>query len=432
MWLLPIFSGLSRAASHIYYRVRFTGPAIPAGPVLLVANHPNSLIDPTLVVAAGSRPVRFLAKAPLFASWQISWLIRGAGAIPVYRRSDDPSQMARNEDAFRAVYDVLAQGHVVGIFPEGISHSEPGMAPLKTGAARIALGAASRLGQVISIVPVGLSFRAKELFRSDAFVVRGFPLAWGDLAHRGPDDAEAVRELTARIESALRRVTINLAAWEDQPIVECALRVWEAERDTPSRETERLSRLGYTTRTLAKVRETGDAAGMALISDVRRHDRRLRWLGLRPADLKANVATDRAITWAARRLFLVLPLGIIVAVAGAILFWVPYQVTRFVVRRLRLQQDVQSTWKLLVGAALYGLWLLLLAWFVGAAFGWVAALASLVLIPGVAMAGLYVRENWRSTWDDVRRFVLLRTRTPLVERLRKEQRSLAARLDALR
>jgi glycerol-3-phosphate O-acyltransferase/dihydroxyacetone phosphate acyltransferase len=432
MWLLPIFSGLARAASHIYYRVRFTGPAIPAGPVLLVANHPNSLIDPTLVVAAGSRPVRFLAKAPLFAEWQISWLIRGAGAIPVYRQSDDPSQMSRNEDAFRAVYDVLAQGHVVGIFPEGISHSEPGMAPLKTGAARIALGAAARLGQVISIVPVGLSFRAKELFRSDAFVVRGFPLAWGDLARRGPDDVEAVRELTARIDMALRGVTLNLASWEDQPIVECALRVWEAERDTPSREAERLSRLEFTTRMLAKVRETGDASGTALITDVRRHDRRLRWLGLRPADLKADVGTDRAITWAARRLYLVLPLGAIIAVAGAILFWVPYQLTGFIVRRLRLQQDVQSTWKLLVGAALYGLWLIMLVWLLGAAFGWVAAVAGLVLIPGVAVAGLYVRENWRSTWDDVRRFFLLRTRAPLIEKLREEQRALATLLDALR
>ncbi|HEX6315838.1 MAG TPA: lysophospholipid acyltransferase family protein [Gemmatimonadaceae bacterium] len=432
MWLLPVFSGLARAASHIYYRVRFTGPAIPAGPVLLVANHPNSLIDPTLVVAAGSRPVRFLAKAPLFREWQISWLIRGAGAIPVYRRSDDPSQMARNEDAFRAVYDVLAQGHVVGIFPEGISHSEPGMAPLKTGAARIALGAASRLGQAISIVPVGLSFRAKELFRSDAYVVRGFPLAWGDLAHRGPDDAEAVRELTSRIERALRAVTLNLASWEDQPIVECALRVWEAERDTPSREAERLSRLEFTARTLARVRETGDAAGTALIADVRRHDRRLRWLGLRPADLKADLGTDRAITWAARRLYLLFPLGAFVALTGAILFWVPYQLTGFVIRRLRLQQDVQSTWKLLVGALLYGAWLLLLVWFTGASFGWIAALVALVLVPGLAIAGLYLRENWRSTWHDVRRFFLLRTRAPLVARLREDQHSLAARLDALR
>ncbi len=149
MWLLPVFSWLARVAARIYYRVRFAGPPIPAeGPVLLVANHPNSLLDPTLVVASADRPVRFLAKAPLFTDRKIGWLMRAAGAIPVYRRSDDPSLMSRNEDSFRAVFDVLGDGAAVGIFPEGISHSEPSMSPLKTGAARIALGATERAGRM--------------------------------------------------------------------------------------------------------------------------------------------------------------------------------------------------------------------------------------------------------------------------------------------
>src|SRR5262245_66374522 len=98
MWLLPLFAAVARLASHIYYKVRFAGPAVPAGPVLLVANHPNSLLDPTLVVAAGSRPVRFLAKAPLFGDRKIGWVVKAAGAIPVYRKADDPSQMSKNEE----------------------------------------------------------------------------------------------------------------------------------------------------------------------------------------------------------------------------------------------------------------------------------------------------------------------------------------------
>ena len=432
MWLLPLFSSISRVASHIYYRVRFTGPAIPAGPVLLVANHPNSLLDPTLVIAAGSRPVRFLAKAPLFEDKKIGWLVRGAGAIPVYRKMDDPSQMSRNEDVFRAVIEVLQGGAVVGIFPEGTSHSQPAMAPLKTGAARIALGAAARIGYPIAIVPVGLSFRAKEIFRSEAYVVRGFPIAWGDLAPRGSDDTEAVRELTSRIDGALRAVTVNLASWEDQPIVETALRVWEAELDTPSRDAERLARMEFTTKALERIRMSNDVDGAALIDDVRRHDRRLRWLGLRPWDLKADVATNAAVVWAARRLYLFLPIGIVFAIVGALLFWPPYKLTGIIVDRLRLQRDVQSTWKLLIGIVLYVVWLIGLFWFLGSMFGWVTALASAVLIPGVAMAGLYVRENWRSTWDDIRRFFLLRSRGDLVEKLREEQVDLAQRLDALR
>ena len=433
MWLAPFLSTVSSAALRVYYRLHRGGGIVPPnGPVLLVANHPNSLLDPAMVALAARRPVRFLAKAPLFTDPLVGFLVRGAGSIPVYRKSDDPSQVSRNEDAFRAVYDVLATGHVVGIFPEGISHSEPGMAPLKTGAARIALGAAERLGQVISIVPVGLSFRAKEIFRSDAYVVRGFPLAWGDLALRGPDDAEVVRELTARIDSALRTVTVNLVEWEDQPLVECAIRVWEAERGTPSQAAERLKRMEFTTKMLARIRTTDDPDGAQLIADVRRHDRRMRWLGLRPADLRADVGTDRAVTWAGRRMFLFFPLLIVLAVLGAMLFWVPYQLTGFVVRQLQLQRDVQSTWKLLIGTVLYGGWLLALVWLVVGSLGWVAALAGLVLIPAAGIVGLHVRENWRTTVDDVRRFVLLRSRRSLVDRLRDEQRDLAARLDALR
>src|SRR5262245_33379177 len=115
MWLLPVFSWLARIAARVYYRVRFGGPRVPAnGPVLLVANHPNSLLDPTLVVASADRPVRFLAKAPLFTDWKIGWLVKAAGAIPVYRRSDDPTLMSRNEDAFRAVFEVLGDGAAVG------------------------------------------------------------------------------------------------------------------------------------------------------------------------------------------------------------------------------------------------------------------------------------------------------------------------------
>ena len=432
MWLLPVFSVLARVAAKVYYRVRFGGAAVPAmGPVLLVANHPNSLLDPTLVVASADRPVRFLAKAPLFADPKIAWLMKAAGAIPVYRRSDDPTQMDRNEDAFRAVFDALGAGSAVGIFPEGISHSQPAMAPLKTGAARIALGASHQIGRPFPIVPIGLTFRAKDVFRSDALVIRGSPVAWEDLAHRGTADSDAVRELTGRIDAALRTITVNLDSWEDHPVVECAVRIWEAERGEPSREAERIARLEFTTRVLAHIRSTSDAKGLELLADVRHFDRRLSGLGLKPADLVADISAGRGIGWAVRRIHLLLPIGAGLAAVGAALFWVPYQLTGIVVNRLRLPADVRSTWKLLVGIVLYVLWLLALTLLAGATFGWLGALLTVVLVPLVAMAGLAVREGWRFAWNDARRFFLLRSRGSLVARLRDEQKRLADRLDAL-
>lgn len=432
MWLLPLLASLAKVAARVYYRVRFSGPEVPAtGPVLLVANHPNSLLDPTLVVASAGRPVRFLAKAPLFTDRKIGWLVKATGAIPVYRRSDDARLMSRNEDAFREVFEVLDGGAVVGIFPEGISHSEPAMAPLRTGAARIALGAEALNGREFPIVPIGLTFRDKDTFRSDALVVRGLPVAWEDLTGRGAEDQEAVRDLTSRIDAALRAVTVNLTSWEDGPLVECAVRIWEAERGEQSREAERLARLEFTTRVLARVRETGDPTTLELVSDVQRHDRRLTRLGLRPSDLRADVRAGRGVSWAVRRIHFLLPLGIVLAVVGAALFWIPYQLTGAVVKRFRLLEDVRSTWKLLIGIVLYALWLLALVVVAGTTFGWLAAFLTLVGVPVVAMAGLLVRERWQSAWSDARRFFLLRSRQSLTRRLSSEQQDLGNRLDDL-
>ena len=157
MWLLPFLSRFGQLAVRTFYRFEVVGEPVPAdGAVLVVANHPNSLIDPGAVAATARRPVRFLAKAPLFSDPLVGWLIRASGSIPVYRRQDDPGQLERNEEMFRAVHGALESGSAVALFPEGRSHSDPSLSELKTGAARIALGAVPALGGGISGVADGV------------------------------------------------------------------------------------------------------------------------------------------------------------------------------------------------------------------------------------------------------------------------------------
>jgi glycerol-3-phosphate O-acyltransferase / dihydroxyacetone phosphate acyltransferase len=203
MWLLPVLDRVCSVAARSYYRLYIEGERVPGeGPVLLVANHPNSLFDPALVAAAAGRPVRFLAKEPLLHHPGIGWLIRASGAIPIYRMQDDPSSVHRNDESFRAAHEALAGGAAIGMFPEGISHHLPTLAPMKTGAARIALGAVSRIGHSFPIVPIGLTFRGKEHFRSDALVLVGSAIEWEDLVD-GARSPGTVRELTRRIAAAL-------------------------------------------------------------------------------------------------------------------------------------------------------------------------------------------------------------------------------------
>lgn len=431
-WLHALLPHASRVAAFVYYRVRYGGDPVPrSGPVLLVANHPNSLHDPMLVAAAAGRAVRFLAKAPLFDDAKVSWLVKGAAAIPVYRRADDPAQMDRNEDAFRAVYAALAAGSAVGIFPEGLSHSEPALAPLKTGAARIALGGAALAGGAFPVVPVGLMFRRKDVFRSEALVLRGGPVRWDDLAARGPGDAAAVRELTDRIDQALRHVTVNLEQWLDLPLVECAVRVWDTGHPGADEPGGRVTRLKITTGLLAEARRTGDEAALALAARVETHRRRLERLRLRPADLAADVGVSTALAWSVRRAHLVLPLAAMLGVAGVIAFHVPYWATGRIVARVPLRVDERSTWKLLIGIGVYAAWLVLATVVAAVVGGWRAGVAALVLLPAVGVVGLAVRERWRGAWADAQRFFLLRSRRRLVASLVGEQAALAAGLAAL-
>lgn len=428
MWLLPAFSAISRAGARVYYRLGRAGGEIPrGGPVLLVANHPNSLLDPALVAAAASRPVRFLAGSRTVAHPQIGWLIRAVGSIPVYRRIDDPAEVGRNVDTFRAAVAALARGAAIGIFPEGISLDDPHLQPIRTGAARLALSAVPQCG-VVPIIPMGLVYRDRDRFRSEALVVVGAPVGWSDLASRGTDDPAAVRELTRRIEDALRDVTINLERWEDAPIVEGAEAIWSAEHEGSPDPAHRVERLRRTTDVLARARAAGGTRWSALARDVSRHVRMLRVLGLEPADLHGVVSPSQAVGWTLRRLP-ALAAGAIVLTLGSLLFRVPYRVSAIFAVRTAPREAARSTHALLYGIPIFGTWILLLSIVVATLAGWLPGLVAAVSLPAWALATVGARDDWRGAWRDVRRFLTLRRRRHVVEERRIEQRALARQLD---
>jgi glycerol-3-phosphate O-acyltransferase/dihydroxyacetone phosphate acyltransferase len=431
MWLYPWVHRIARAAAGIYYRMSPAGRAVPGrGPVLLIANHPNALLDPILVAAAARRPVRFLAKAPLFRTPVFGRLVRSAGSIPVYRQQDDPTATGRNSDSLREAHAALAGGTAVAIFPEGISHDEPALSPLKTGAARIALGAAALAGGTVPVMPLGIVLREKERFRSEALVVVGDPIRWDDLAGRGADDVEAARELTIRMDAALRDVTVNLEHWTDRPIVECAEAIWASKYGISRDGAERIERIRVATDLLYRIRRDPQSRYSALVAAVTRHARSLRRLGLAAADLDVDLGNETALWWSLRRIPLVMLPAIAVAAAGGLLWWLPYRLTGLLTDRIPGGRDVRSTHKLLGGFVVYLAWLVLLAWY-AAGSGTLPVLTVLVGAPALGIAGLWVRERWLESWADARRFFLLRRRPYLLKDLRRRQHEIAERLDAL-
>lgn len=182
--------------------------------LIFVMNHPNGLIDPALVFVALPRKVSFLAKSTLFTMPVISYVVRVMEALPVYRRIDS-ADVTQNTKTFQASNELLQNGGAIAIFPEGVSHNSPKLLPIKTGAARIALGAISGFEAKekfdLKIVPVGLFYTNKTTFRSEALLHFGEPFEVEpvELEEDGDLPRDKVKELTEKIENALREVTIN-------------------------------------------------------------------------------------------------------------------------------------------------------------------------------------------------------------------------------
>lgn len=432
MALPSLLVHIQRTAAHIFHRVSCAGPPVPAhGPLLLVANHQNSLLDPALLQVAAERPVRFLAKAPLFRDPVVGPLVRASGSIPVYRRQDGDVPPGANEGMFRAVHDQLASGAAIGLFPEGISHDQPRLAPLRTGAARIALGAVAS-GVRLPIIPVGIVIRERGIFRSEVLLVRGAPVEWDDLADRGEEDAEAVRELTARIADSIDGLIVSYEDWADQPQVELIDRILRAARIHPRDDSDpeaQVARWREIATSWSTHRASSPGTHILLERALRQHGRRLRVLRLTPIDL--GVATDwhTAVRWAFRRIPLAL-LGV-ATLAGAAVAWIPYRLTGILAaRRSADRDDMMATVKALMGGVLFIVWTLIWTAVAGIFAGRAAALFTLLMVPALSLLALWSGEGWRAAWRDTRRFMLIRRHRARVSALVEEQAQLAELLRA--
>ncbi len=199
------------------------------GPLMLCSNHPNTLMDPLVTAVQRHQPIAFLAKSTFFKNPILGAIMRSGNCIPIYRRQDaegsadapTPTQLAAsNESSFGRCYDYLERGGTVMIFPEGTSVSERRLRPLKTGAARIALGTEARhdfkLG--LQLVCVGTNYFDPSHFRSDVLLNVAPPIqvaAYAARYHQDPD--AAADELTEEIRQRLtRRLVISRDAEDDQ------------------------------------------------------------------------------------------------------------------------------------------------------------------------------------------------------------------------
>jgi 1-acyl-sn-glycerol-3-phosphate acyltransferase len=424
----PVVRWLARVACGIFYRIDCVGEVPRHGAVILLPNHPNALLDPAAVWATAGRDVRFLAKSTLFRT-PLRPLLAGAGAIPIYRRIDQGTDMGRNVEMFAAVARALAAGDAICIFPEGISHSSGRLEPLRTGAARMTLDA-EREGTTVTLVAVGLNFDRKTTFRSRATVAYGVPFAASDLVPEGDEDYPgAVRALTDRMADHIRLLLVEADPVADAALVERVDRLYSAARGRPRTPEERLTRRQVIAGGMERLRVRAPDRYDGILMKLRRYDQRLRRFGIRDRHLDWEISNADAVRFAWREGLLMLLLGP-VCLLGLALFAVPYQLTGFAARWFTRERDVIATAQVVSGAVVYGAWLAFLAFLGGRAWGPLAAIAVAVGVPLFAVGALFAIERESAVLDAVRSWFLLRRAHPDTrQRLKRRRSELADVLD---
>ena len=215
-----LFRWFTGIALHWFYSsIEIIGrERIPAnGPVILAASHHNALVDALIAGWIAPRRVTLTAKATLTDNVLLRWLFRLVGVVPLRRAKDETAKtegatpdVQRNASAFIYILDVLEKGGMILIFPEGISHSNPELAPLKTGASRIALEARDKraVGN-LQIIPLGLNFEDKGNPGTAVLAEVGEPISLDSLGEITVDN------LTALI--AKRLAVVSLKKPEPSP-----------------------------------------------------------------------------------------------------------------------------------------------------------------------------------------------------------------------
>ena len=409
-----ILRAVTRVALAIYFsKIEVEGEEdVPAGPIVIAATHPNAFIDVALVATRLQRRVHFVAKAALFKNPLGAAFLRALGAVPVERRMDregaalEAGAQDKNAKSLAACEEVVAAGGAVLIFPEGTSEHVPKLLPLKTGVARIALGAEARRKaagspsggpvppiQGVSVVPVSVRYDDPTSFRSRARVrfLRAIPVepfSTGAATPEPKDPQGAVRALTGAVRDALEPTVVHV---EDESLAMLVSFVDEIYGHTVAAQAgARLAAAPAIAQAVNAFAKSSPERVASAKEKIERYRAALAAAGLDDSVVRAT--HDRPTIGQNVALLAGLPF----ALWGILHHWIPYQLPRLVTGAFVKDETMVSTVKLVVGTVAF------IGLYVGEGFVWAHFLGDL---PGVLIAltlpvsgviALDVIEAWKA------------------------------------
>ncbi len=440
-----VIRALARFLLWLFYRriVVVGRERIPErGGVIITPNHHNSLVDAMLIVATIPRPITVLAKAPLFRHPLIGPPLRMLGAVPVHRRAEAGDDPRKNDEMFASAIEVLRAGGAILIFPEGTTQPQPILMPLRTGAARLALGAERAMGGAgrVTLLPVGMVFHDPGTFRSASVQITiGRPLVTADLAaaHRDHPD-ELVRAITARLTESIGdriveaqdQYTLDLLVVLERAWSEEAARRGEPEPPPGSAGEYALAWKQRVMRAASFLAAHEPHRVAALRHRIEVYRGHLDEVGISGEQL-GRPYTARLVSSYVATNVLWLALGLPLAVWGIVSHAAPYWLTGRIAKWLGQTAEEEATDKIAVGVVIHPLLWALEGWLVWWLAGPGALVLFVVLIVPSGLLALVWRERLGRFVRQAHAFVWFLTERGLHRRLLDERRGLAEELREL-
>jgi 1-acyl-sn-glycerol-3-phosphate acyltransferase len=399
---------------------------VPKGrPVLVVANHFYGFVDPVMLIYVLGRVPRFLAKATLWRSVVVRPFLALAGMVPV-GSTGDGARTTRTAAAFARSSRVLSRNGLVAVFPEGTTHDVPRLAPLRSGAARLALHARAEGTSNLTILPIGLVYDDKLALRSRALARVGEPIdldaALVELdasAQADHADRELVGRLTELIEQRLRAVSPDYRDMRQAAVLsraaEIALRGHDGDGMVPLVDRDRLAQ---------RLAHAPEDVIDRLIDVVGRYILDLDVMGLRDHQL-ASTVSQRAllggVITTAAQVAVLAPLAMI----GLAVNIVPFLLTQ-TAGRAAAEPVSKGTTRMLVALAAFPATWFAVAWLVTRSSDamWIGAVGTVVVAAVSGMATVYCLERLIRVGRAWRGRTALRDRRALLADVRADRHRL--------
>lgn len=411
------------------------------GPILIAANHPSSIMDALVLGVKTPRKIHYIGHSGLFSNPISKKFLYAMGIIPVYRRFDNPDKMNKNDDMFRAAYTILEEGKCIGIFPEGTSQTDRKVLKLKTGTARIALGAERqndfKLG--VTIIPLGLYFTARHRFRSNVLLNFGKPIIVSEFKETYlTDEYEGVHRLTDKISIELGKLTLNIQKDEFNDFVTDLEKIYRAplkdklEKDEILISDDEVFKEMFLTKHLAEAvsyyMENDPEKATALLHDVKYYRMKIDRLNLHDSLLQTDI-TESKVTKRSWKMVMWSIIGLPLWIAGVITNYPPYRFAEFVGKKIGYDQTKTSSALMIGGGIGFLAYYFLETLLIWNLFDPMIGVAFMTSLPFLGFGALAYRKKVKYRWRVWQFSLTLLTNRHIVKKLKLERNSIIRRLD---